>query len=694
MKFTICRSLHFILITYFLAACSQEWTPSQLNAYVGQFNDRWDTSPISVCFEQEGRYELDRQTLQEAISLEFARAGITFHGWDTCHEESHGIRISFDRQAESSWTQGFGHHLDGRFAGIVMGLKHSCPLPYSGSHCQKNFALHEMGHALGLRHEMNRRDNTSCFFDQTGKNGEDDAIQISTFDALSVMNYCHLYQANEERQVLSLSQGDIAALKTLYFGPFASLDMLPPLVLETEFTTKVIGKQIKAYRYRIAEGKDADCSDVSQYSDIQTNDQHLVLDPHELPDRTSLKLCLLGQDESGRWQDPRQFTSIDFYAVADFSDDVELEDSAPHLISEISAPVQHNSQHLDLVIELNINSSLPVKSIAAFLAYEDLAALPSIPLDQAQTEKIGPQQYRIVFPHKKLPITGTVYLKSLRITDIKERRFELYASAHDQNYDGSNWQVARTNISGKFAEAKNETHIKQINGFPSRLKAGTVQIFQMLIEANLPITSIQLAFQSNESYFSQRAELNDLGIGRYEISLPISHQTIDGSYHLSSLSIRDITGRHTSWYLDESTMTLANTNIEAPQFELVGGINYENHPPVFKGFSSISKSIHFDQLNFISLEIEDASEIEKVSVKLSYEENRTGFSTIYGLDRGEIAGRRRIELNIADHHQRGLYYISEITIQDIFGNAMSYRAEKGDQFFSGSFIPVPRILLH
>lgn len=86
-------------------------------------------------------------------------------------------------------------------------------------------ALHEFGHALGLRHEHVHPDST-CHplgsaetLDAPGHDGE----PIGPYDGASVMSYCALDGYHSERNLanVKLANGDIRALHTLYPGVVA-----------------------------------------------------------------------------------------------------------------------------------------------------------------------------------------------------------------------------------------------------------------------------------------------------------------------------------------------------------------------------------------------------------------------------------------------------------------------------------------
>ena len=264
-------------------ACHPIEPSSHLNAALSREDDHWKQPEVHVCFEQAERgYEIDRQTIARAVQSEYARAGIQFVGWKTCRDTDSGIRVSFRESADSSHTIAFGRNNAGIAANLVMGLQSRCPVIFSGSVCESNLALHEFGHALGLRHEMNRRDSVSCALDQTAGEGEVEALQMGAYDGQSIMDYCHLYAAVDQQRVLQLSEGDVSAIRARYFGLVASLSISIPSLVRTPWSGFVQGEHLSSYRYVVGPQEALACEDLSSYSQALPLSQPLHIDPDGL----------------------------------------------------------------------------------------------------------------------------------------------------------------------------------------------------------------------------------------------------------------------------------------------------------------------------------------------------------------------------------------------------------------------------
>jgi hypothetical protein len=163
-----------------------------------------------------------RGLVQSALLAQFnGRTKIKFSGFGECQAASKGIRLALRIQAAN--VEAFGRFLDGMADGVKLPfypktrMGEDCGGGERRSVCIKGIALHEMGHAIGLRHEANRPDG-NCPDDQTGGKGEDGAIMVGAFDKRSIMNYCWNRAQIAGEIEPELSAGDIETINKYYSG--------------------------------------------------------------------------------------------------------------------------------------------------------------------------------------------------------------------------------------------------------------------------------------------------------------------------------------------------------------------------------------------------------------------------------------------------------------------------------------------
>jgi hypothetical protein len=216
---------HLLLLLYFaslVSSCDGRLAPSTTQGTISDgLSYRWPSPLIPVCWENPSEATAAAQTaVEEIVVKEYARAGIHFTGWDSCTAESRGIRI-FHADTNVRQVLAFGARLDGVPNGLQLNLEFQETSFYGCTgdsliRCVEEDALHEFGHALGLRHEQSRTD-SFCAQDQSAGIGEAGALPITPYDKDSVMNYC----ANDLQILLNnerpeLSFWDVLALRVYY----------------------------------------------------------------------------------------------------------------------------------------------------------------------------------------------------------------------------------------------------------------------------------------------------------------------------------------------------------------------------------------------------------------------------------------------------------------------------------------------
>jgi hypothetical protein len=687
---TLDRLVRFLAFSILLlaSACGR-FHHSDMTAYISRQDDRWTQNPIPVCFEQARGYDQDRELIRQVVSAEYARADIYFQGWDTCRADESGIRISFDENAEMSRTLRFGRDNSGLAQNMVIGFKSRCAGVFSGSVCESNIALHEFGHALGLHHEMNRRDNASCTHDQMAGEGED-ALQLGSYDSQSVMDYCFLYAANSRKEAIHLSEQDVRALKTLKAGLVASLNEMVPMVVQQTWTGFVQGPEIQAYRMALGPKESLVCDALSSYGPSQPLDKPITIDARSLhqDSKTVMTLCILGENAAGQRQDLKVFSAVDFRIL----DAMDSDPAASELPSLTQQPVLYR-QDQHVILEINIGEGLPLRSLYANLSYSHSSIYRSISNKRFESKDLGQGRYQLIFETDDLPANGEVYVSTLELTDVLGKKLSLFSSSAWSAFFGASWQSPGLWVNWTYENDNKGPIPLQIIAFPEQLDAGAKASWTMEIDENSRLQNLRLTLRSEHGLLEPAVTWQWLHDRTWRIELEIPRLAVNGSYRLDSLLLEDIMNNVNYLELDEASQTLTGTMITSPVLTIRGGLDHETNPPQLRGLSFSSPHIHRHEIAYVELDIDDASSIKQVQLSLRHGTDQGFHKTIFGLDQGEINGKRRIALNLRPEHPLGEYALQAVTLEDRFGNSIRYELDPGNPSFLNNGLPVGKVEL-
>jgi hypothetical protein len=223
-----------------------------------------------------------------------------------------------DTNAQMTLSQGFGDPV--RLASVKgfdprTGILKPMCQTQRGINCVRNYALHEFGHAAGLRHERERVEN-NCHLGSPPVDHEEHwktATQIGDFDEESIMNYCQNYEDMIADVEPRLSDRDVATLKALYEMPIAKIagELIMTSAAQYRLNLRVLGQRAKLYRYKYGVSETLNCDAPEGYSEprgVQTPITDL-LDKSLFGKR--IKVCVLGGDGQ-TWQQAPVYSSVSY----------------------------------------------------------------------------------------------------------------------------------------------------------------------------------------------------------------------------------------------------------------------------------------------------------------------------------------------------------------------------------------------
>ena len=259
-----------IALTLALIGCSfscgkesTERNPEGKVTTVAQLDAAWQQKEISVCWEIASNETMSyRSKIRQTIQEKFAGFVISFSGFEACGTAGGDIRIFIYDDAESKSSArykaiittlerevpsvrraggqqqpsaGLGHPRVRELGRNIKGLEAGLILNRSFENAQPGFeelyrgfsptgrenialsvAMHEFGHALGLRHEDAHSERTCDDYAEDKGTGPDAATDVTAYNPFSFMSRCYYRTFNYNVETLMPNQRDIDGLNVLH----------------------------------------------------------------------------------------------------------------------------------------------------------------------------------------------------------------------------------------------------------------------------------------------------------------------------------------------------------------------------------------------------------------------------------------------------------------------------------------------
>ena len=235
----------------------------------------WVKDDITTCWETVAdETEQYRDNVREAVFKAFAGLTIRIRGFDPCPPSGGDIRIFvYDEVAPSTTRRStelrailreeaapgaglskpdddaalalghprvrrIGRGLQGLPAGLVLNrsFRHSLPgfsamverlSPQGRRNLALSVALHEFGHALGMRHEDAHSEATCTEFAEERGSGPGAAVDVTPYNFSSFMSRCYYRPYDYEKGYVLPNDADIEGINSLYASRRGEVDSSP-----------------------------------------------------------------------------------------------------------------------------------------------------------------------------------------------------------------------------------------------------------------------------------------------------------------------------------------------------------------------------------------------------------------------------------------------------------------------------------
>lgn len=361
-------------------------------------NEFWnDYSDIAVCWlPSKGTTEdfsAEREFIQKTVQKTYEELDIVFTGWRDCASNiKSDLRVRLDPQGSRSNSGGFGPSS----REILIGLDHPCLVDTRINNCLANVSLHEFGHVLGLHHEMNRDDQRTCHDSREVERG---AVNIGSYDAQSIMDYCYLYSSFSRNEALGLSDGDKAALSVIKSRVFAKISGLSEVIGPETVEWKLDSETASRYRFKFEKDPCDNPDGYSEWRDVKS--AITEKDIEGVRYNETVRLCLLASGPNGVEQALKSFSSYNIKITP-----------RPKILGEFSLPKEMKAGS-SFTARISINIDYDLTAISLLVNRES----PNFEFDlYVPVRKISEREYEmtLTFPEGAI---GRFDLVKMRFLD-------------------------------------------------------------------------------------------------------------------------------------------------------------------------------------------------------------------------------------------------------------------------------------